>query len=57
MTVDVVTPADMNNSGATDIATGVDSTKLFTEAPDVPPAETGSGVKVIRLKFFLNSYY
>ena len=49
MTVDVVIPADINNSGATDIATGVLSTKLFKILPDVPPAETLSGVKVTRL--------
>ena len=45
----MVIPADINNSGATDIDTGVLSTKLLRTFPDVPPAETLSGVKVIRL--------
>ena len=53
MTVDVVTPAEMNNSGATAIATGVVSTKLLRTFPEVPPAETLSGVNVIRLKYCL----
>ena len=45
----MVIPADMNNSGATDMDTGVLSTKLLRTLPDVPPDETLSGVKVIRL--------
>ena len=48
-TVAVVIPAETNNSGATLIETGVVSTKPLIEPPDVPPAETLSALKLIRL--------